>query len=136
MWVQRTVSLASNATGASYLMHFVEDITSRKHAQEQQRLTDLRYQRTLESALDCIVTTDHLGRIIEFNPMAEKVFGYTRAQVLGRRLSDVLVPPRLRSRHEASMKRLLVGRSAIDAQPAHRDDSAQGRRHDDTRSSS
>ena len=41
--------------------------------------------------------------------MAERVFGYRRADVLGRKLSEVLVPHRLRKRHEASMERLLSG---------------------------
>ena len=108
IWVRRTVSLASDAAGRPYVIHFMEDITERKHAEELQRQSDLRYQRTLESALDCIITTDHLGAIVEFNPMAEKVFRYNRAQVIGRKLSEVLVPPRLRKRHEASMKRLLT----------------------------
>jgi diguanylate cyclase (GGDEF)-like protein/PAS domain S-box-containing protein len=107
IWVQRTVSLASDAAGRPYVIHFMEDITERRRAEELQRQSDLRYQRTLESALDCIITTDHLGRIIEFNPMAEKVFRYSRDRVVGRRLVEVLVPPRLRKRHEASMKRLL-----------------------------
>jgi diguanylate cyclase (GGDEF)-like protein/PAS domain S-box-containing protein len=107
IWVQRTVSLASDAAGRPYVIHFMEDITESKRVEELQRQSDLRYQRTLESALDCIITTDHLERIVEFNPMAEKVFRYSRDQVIGRRLVDVLVPARLRKRHEASMKRLL-----------------------------
>lgn len=107
IWGHRTVSLASDAAGKAYLIHFIQNVTERKRAEEVQRQSDLRYQRTLESALDCIVTTDHQGRVVEFNPMAERVFGYSRADVLGRKLSEVLVPPRLRKRHEVSMERLL-----------------------------
>ena len=107
VWAHRTVSLASDADGKPYLIHFVENVTERRRAEELQRQSDLRYQRTLESALDCIVTTDHAGRIVEFNPMAERVFGYPRGSVLGHKLSEVLVPRRLRNRHEVSMGRLL-----------------------------
>ena len=107
VWAHRTVSLASDVDAKPYLIHFIENVTERRRAEESQRLSELRYQRTLESALDCIVTTDHAGRIVEFNPMAERVFGYARAAVLGRKLSQVLVPERLRKRHEASMARLL-----------------------------
>ena len=71
VWVQRTASLASDEGGRPYLIHFIENITERRLAEERQRTAELRYQRTLESALDCIVSTDHLGRIIEWNPMSE-----------------------------------------------------------------
>lgn len=109
VWVSRMVSVAADADNAPYLIHVIEDITERVRAADEQRQRDLRYQRTLESALDCIVSTDHLGRIIEFNPMAERVFGYARPDVLGRKLSEVLVPAPLRRRHEMSMNRLLSG---------------------------
>ena len=33
----------------------------------------------LSSALDCIITMDANGRVLEFNPAAERVFGYTRS---------------------------------------------------------
>jgi diguanylate cyclase (GGDEF)-like protein/PAS domain S-box-containing protein len=108
VWAQHTVSLASSASGEPYLIHFIEDVTQRRRADEAQRQRDLRFQRTLESALDCIVTTDHEGRIVEFNPMAERVFLYARADMLGRKLSEVLVPAHMRRRHEVSMKRLLT----------------------------
>jgi diguanylate cyclase (GGDEF)-like protein/PAS domain S-box-containing protein len=109
VWAHRTVSVAADVDGKSYLIHFIENVTERVRAEEGQRRSDLRYQRTLESALDCIVATDHEGHIVEFNPMAERVFRYARIDVLGRKLSEVLVPPRLRNRHEASMERLLSG---------------------------
>jgi diguanylate cyclase (GGDEF)-like protein/PAS domain S-box-containing protein len=109
VWVQHTVVLATDAVGDAYLIHFVENVTGRKRAEEEQRRRDLRFQRTLESALDCIITTDGEGHIVEFNPMAERVFRYSRDAVIGRKLSDVLVPRHLRRRHEISMKRLLTG---------------------------
>ncbi len=45
------------------------------------------------AAPDAIVTMDHLGLVGEFNPAAEKIFGYTKAAALGRRLDDLVVPP-------------------------------------------
>ncbi len=63
----------------------------------------------LEVALDCIVTVDHAGRFIDFNPAAERTFGYRRADVLGRDMSDLIVPPALRERHRQGMSRLFAG---------------------------
>lgn len=68
----------------------------------------------MDSALDCIVTADHEGRIIEFNPAAERTFGYARAEVIGRDLADTIVPPVHRDRHRRGMARFLAtGRSTI-----------------------
>ncbi|MES2695942.1 MAG: PAS domain S-box protein [Verrucomicrobiota bacterium] len=63
----------------------------------------------LDVALDCIVTVDHDGRFIDFNPAAERTFGYKRIEVIGREMTDLIVPPALRERHRQGMARLLSG---------------------------
>src|SRR5207248_2636603 len=47
----------------------------------------------LESALDCIITVDHEGRVVEFNPAAEATFGYPRDRAVGKPLGELVVPP-------------------------------------------
>jgi diguanylate cyclase (GGDEF)-like protein/PAS domain S-box-containing protein len=64
--------------------------------EEELRASELRKALILDSALDCIVTVDHEGRILEFNSTARRSFGYTRSEVLGREVADKLVPPALR----------------------------------------
>src|ERR1039457_7552657 len=51
---------------------------------------------------------NHEGRILEFNPAAEKVFGYARAEVMGRDLAEVIIPSSLRDQHRQGMKRFLA----------------------------
>ncbi len=68
------------------------------------RLTGL-----LDAALDCIITVDHEGRLIDFNRAAERTFGYTKAEVMGLEMAEVIVPPALRDRHRAGMARLNDG---------------------------
>jgi PAS domain S-box-containing protein len=48
-------------------------------------------QAILRSALDCIITTDETGRIVEFNKAAEQTFGYARQDILGRPLNQLLL---------------------------------------------
>ncbi|HVF70688.1 MAG TPA: PAS domain S-box protein [Chthoniobacterales bacterium] len=68
----------------------------------------------LDSALDCIISMDTEGRIIEFNPAAERVFGYCRADVIGKELASLIIPPPLRDRHRAGLKRYLeTGEGAV-----------------------
>ena len=61
----------------------------------------------LEAALDCIVSMDHTGAITEFNPAAENTFGYSRAAAIGQPLVDLIIPPSLRERHSAGLRRYL-----------------------------
>lgn len=70
--------------------------------------TNERLAGILAAALDCIVTVDHHGKIVEFNPAAERTFGYPAAEVLGRDMADLLIPPSLRQRHHDGMARHLA----------------------------
>jgi two-component system CheB/CheR fusion protein len=61
----------------------------------------------LDSALDCIITMDSHGRVVEFNPAAERVFGFTRAEAVGKELAELIIPPSLREQHRTGLKRYL-----------------------------
>lgn len=56
----------------------------------------------IESAMDAIVMLDDTERIIIFNPAAEKMFGYTRAEIVGSSLSKLL-PQRFSAAHGAQL---------------------------------
>src|SRR5215470_17753634 len=64
----------------------------------------------LDSALDCIITMDATGRVQEFNPASERVFGFTRSEAVGKELAELIVPPRLRERHRQGLARYLKTR--------------------------
>ncbi|MBW3635733.1 MAG: PAS domain S-box protein, partial [Armatimonadetes bacterium] len=51
------------------------------------------------TALDCIISMDHEGKVTEWNPAAETTFGYERAEAIGRQLGELIVPEALRERH-------------------------------------
>ena len=48
----------------------------------------------LSSSMDGIIVTDAQGRIVEFNTEAERIFGWTRAQMAGKFVEDTLLPPK------------------------------------------
>ena len=85
-----------------------EDITERKQAEAALQISEARKNAIVQSSLDCIVTMDHEGKILEFNPAAEKVFGHARAEVVGRELAQVIIPPSLRERHRQGMLHYLA----------------------------
>ncbi len=65
------------------------------------------WRTVTDSAFDCIISADHEGRIIDFNAASEQTFGYERNEVLGRPISDVIIPQRYRAAHEAGWARYL-----------------------------
>ena len=66
------------------------------------------FHALVESALDAIVTMDNKGRIIAFNPAAERIFGYSADQVVGHRVSDKLIPLEIRNIHEKGLAQFLL----------------------------
>ena len=85
----------------------------RRHARIRQQMlkelkqSDKRKSAIVETALDCIITIDKYDCILEFNPAAEKTFGYSREEVLGKRMAELLVPESLRERHYQGLRRHL-----------------------------
>jgi PAS domain S-box-containing protein len=79
-------------TEPRFFTAFMRDIADRKQAEEALRRSEARKTAILETALDAIVTIDPQGRIIEWNPAAEKTFGYSRELALGRAFTDLIAP--------------------------------------------
>jgi PAS domain S-box-containing protein len=82
--------------------------TARRQAEESVRESEARKRAILEAALDCIITIDHEGKIVEFNPAAEKTFGYTRAETIGKEMAALIIPPSLRDRHRRGLAHYLA----------------------------
>lgn len=83
------------------------DITERRMREKSLAESESRKSAMLQSALDGVVSIDDEGTIIEFNPAAEKMFGYGRAEAVGREMAELIVPPRLRDAHRQGLARYL-----------------------------
>jgi PAS domain S-box-containing protein len=77
---------------------------------QHQALTDseIRKSAILEAALDCFITINDAGEIVDFNAAAERTFGYLADEVRGVSMSEVIVPPELRRSHEQGMRHYLA----------------------------
>ena len=53
-----------------------------------------RLSAIVDSAIDAVITIDSEGRIADWNPAARTLFGWSREEVIGRRLADCIFPPR------------------------------------------
>ncbi|MEO5345181.1 MAG: response regulator [Magnetococcus sp. YQC-9] len=82
-----------------------QNIENIERYQDISRLLD-RHQAILAHALDAIITTDGEGRVVEFNPAAEQLFGYSREVVLGQPIDSFIVPEGLKESHRTALGRL------------------------------
>src|SRR5947199_1194935 len=68
---------------------------------------EMLYRGILDTALDCIITMDAEGRVLEFNPAAERVFGFRRQEAVGKELAELIIPPRMREQHRHGLAHYL-----------------------------
>jgi diguanylate cyclase len=85
-----------------------QDITDRKYTEARLRASEERTRRILETAGDAFVAIDQTGSINAWNRQAEATFGWTTAEVMGKPLDEVLIPPDLRDAHQQGIARFLA----------------------------
>jgi two-component system, cell cycle sensor histidine kinase and response regulator CckA len=86
----------------------------RRRAEGALRESEARNAAIIRGALDCIISIDHAGRIREFNPAAERIFGCRRAEVIGKDLAETIIPPSHRGRYGRSLgPHLITGESTF-----------------------
>lgn len=91
----------------------VEQRTVELHAAvEETRKSEHRVKAIIDTALDAFVGVDAQGRITDWNPRAEEIFGWAREEVLGLTVAQTIIPPRFRHAHEAGMSRYSVAGSS------------------------
>ena len=84
----------------------VRDITERKKTEEIIRSAKEFSENLIETAHDAIVCIDEDGRIKVWNHSAEKIFGYTRNEIMGQPITTI-IPEKYRKKHMEGLKRLL-----------------------------
>jgi protein-histidine pros-kinase len=87
------------------------------------------WRRTLiETTQDALVSIDRQGRVVMFNPAAERMFGYSRAEIAGQRVNVLMAEP-YASEHDQYIERYEKSREARDWPGQQRDREAKERRN-------
>lgn len=84
------------------------DITEQKEALLALSRSERVNRMIVNTALDAFVAMDSSGIIIDWNPQAEHIFGWSRIEALGESLSELIVPPQWRAAHIAGLQRFLT----------------------------
>jgi PAS domain S-box-containing protein len=91
----------------------VGQFVARRRAEHELRARESRLRAMLEAALDAVVSMDADGRVIGWNPAAERIFGYTPSEAVGRDMAELIVPPRLRDAHRRGLARYVETARAV-----------------------
>lgn len=89
-----------------------DEISRRTDAERNLVDATQRLQALITSANDAVVTIDERSRIIDWNDAAQRMFGWSRDEALGRTLTDLIVPPAFRRHHHEGLARFLADGTA------------------------
>ena len=84
----------------------LEDITKSKQLEGDLRSSEERFRAISTSAMDAIILSNEQDRIIYWNPAAEKTFGYSENEAIGKKLSELVIPPQGQKNHKELLKEL------------------------------
>ena len=109
MSVASVVNLAERNVLVQNLRHGARSMAKEKRSEVGTAAAELEklYRGILESALDCIITMDATGHVLEFNPAAERIFGFSREEAIGAELAELIIPPRMREQHRRGLAHFL-----------------------------
>ena len=105
------------------------DISDRKRDEEELRAREETLRVISDTALDALILMDSAGQVGHWNSAAERMFGYTREEILGRDLHQLLAPPRDRELYEKARPHFLrTGQGAaigklLEQEAVHKDGS-------------
>jgi PAS domain S-box-containing protein len=85
-----------------------EESTRATAAEALARDREAQTRQIVETALDACLAMNEQGLIVGWNGQAEALFGWSQQEALGRRLSDLIIPPAYRDAHERGLQRFLA----------------------------
>lgn len=74
---------------------------------EQLRNSEYRFRMVLNTLIDAFIAIDEEESVTEWNPQAEKMFGWTKAEALGKNLAELIIPENMRETHTKALERFL-----------------------------
>lgn len=88
------------------------EIGRREEVQQKLQQNAERIKRIIDTANDAFVSMNERGEIVEWNPQAQAMFGWSRDEVLGLDVADIIIPPAFREDHNRGLQRFLETREA------------------------
>jgi PAS domain S-box-containing protein len=103
-----SVAIGAEYEGAPAIIVVIRDLAPRVRAEQALRFSEAKFSGIVSISADAIISIDEQQKITVFNVGAEKIFGYSRDEVLGSPI-DLLIPERLRRRHRQDVAGFAAG---------------------------
>lgn len=103
VWGKLSISLLKGRP-VPLVVGMVEDITEKKKAEEAR----FRHAAIIESSEDAIVSATLDGVLTSWNPGAQRIFGYSESEAVGKSIT-ILVPPELPHEEDQILEKLRAG---------------------------
>jgi PAS domain S-box-containing protein len=124
-------ALISLIGALAFFVYYLYRLNKRTTLRErEQKQTATRMNTVMSTSLDGVIVSNSEGRIIEFSPAAEMIFGHSVKDVLGKEIGEVIVPDNLKDAHDAGMVRMreggekrVVGKGRVTLEAKHADGS-------------
>ena len=101
------ISGAPNYDGSGELVGSIGihlDITEEKKLREENEFKNTQLQKIFEKSLDALISIDKEGKVFEWSPQAESIFGYSYEEIEGKTLNESIIPHKYREAHQNGMK--------------------------------
>ena len=109
-WLEIRLAPIHDDDGAVVEVHSVaRDVTERVAALHELSQVAERSRSIVDTCADAFVAVDAHGLVLDWNPAACEIFGWSREEALGRQLEELIVPVTLREQHQQGMARLREG---------------------------
>ncbi|MDN3656043.1 PAS domain S-box protein [Ferruginibacter paludis] len=106
-WFEDTMTNLLDDPDIGGIVDNFRDVTERKEKEEEIKTSEEKRRLIMNAALDAIICIDTKGVITFWNPQAEKIFGWQEEEVMGKVLSDIIIPEPYRKMHDAGMENYL-----------------------------
>jgi PAS domain S-box-containing protein len=117
--VEGSISSKHKGDAVEYTTALLHDITTKLKQEKQiqfyvERLADSEknLRDIIENAPDGVIVIDKENTIILWNPKSEEVFGWKKEEAIGKKLTEIIVPPALRDAHTNGVNRFVITKEA------------------------
>ncbi|WP_416852930.1 PAS domain S-box protein [Flavobacterium sp. XS2P12] len=106
-WVEQTVMQLREGNRITGHKSIMRDITERKAAEQKLKESEGQLQTIFNEAPDALIVINDEGNIIRWNPQAEKIFGWSLVEVMGKPMHSLIIPEQYRERHAKGFENFL-----------------------------
>lgn len=107
-WVEQTVMQLREGNRIIGHKSIMRDITERKAAEQKLKESEGQLQTIFNEAPDALIVINDEGIIIRWNPQAEKTFGWSLVEAIGKPMRDLIIPEKYRDEHTKGFENFLA----------------------------